>query len=71
MNIDGDIAKNDKEHIIFFMDDISQVQNDILQDLRANGKITIVYINDTYADVAPPLAGYMRLSSVEKHISDL
>jgi len=39
--------------------------------LRSNGKITIVYINDTYADVATPLAGYMRLSSVEKHISDL
>jgi hypothetical protein len=47
-------------HIIIFMDDQRQIQNEIIQNLRNEEKITVVFLNDQYARESGELLLYFK-----------
>lgn len=56
-------------HIIVISDDIRQFQHEVLQNLRSEEKITVVFLKDTYDKANDH--NYRKKSSIERHLSDL
>lgn len=75
INIESQLSKPENDHVVFFIDNYQDAQHEILQTYRSKEKVTVVLLNDGFADLSShQLIGntsYVRLPSVEKHISDI